>query len=406
MESKEIFSLGLNLSAPWFVQEVRIEKASEGIIMHIEISHHRRTKFSYEEREYAVYDHQERTWEHLSFFEHRCYLHARVPRIKLETGKVKLVEVPWAQLGSSFSLLYEYDVLKLVAEGMSASGVSRRLGIGSKRVFGMIRSHVSQALSTQGIAVVKDLSVDETSSKKGHHYLTIMSDRKEKKVVGVSSGKDKESFAHALVDMEIRGGDREQVRSVTMDMSRSYISSVAEKMPQADIVFDRFHIAKKMNESVDAVRKQDRKAYSELKNSRYLWLKNNASLSETQRTELESLSKACPNIGKAYRLKELLKIILDNAYKDQRIGPLNEWIKEAWKSGLEPIRKFVNMLRNHWYGIKGYFKRLATNAYAERVNLKIQEIKRVAKGYSNIHNFILMIYFHLGGLKLIPTRFV
>ena len=58
------------------------------------------------------------------------------------------------------------------------------------------------------------------------------------------------------------------------------------------------------------------------------------------------------------------------------------------------------MLRRHWYGIKTFFKRLATNAYAERVNLKIQEIKRIAKGYRNTQNFILMIYFHLGKLKL------
>ena len=62
------------------------------------------------------------------------------------------------------------------------------------------------------------------------------------------------------------------------------------------------------------------------------------------------------------------------------------------------------MLNKHWYGIKSYFKRLATNAYAERVNLKIQEIKRIAKGFGNPHNFMTMIYFHLGGLDLKPTE--
>ena len=160
-----------------------------------------------------------------------------------------------------------------------------------------------------------------------------------------------------------------------------------------------------MNEAVDQIRKKDRKKYEELKNSRYLWLKNQNKLSEKQKTKVEKLSQACPNIGAAYRLKELLKLVLDNAYKQRKITPLNEWIKEAWKSELEPIRKFINMLREHWYGIKGYFYRLSTNAYAERVNLKIQEIKRTAKGYRNIHNFIIMIYFHLGGLKLKPTEF-
>ena len=182
-------------------------------------------------------------------------------------------------------------------------------------------------------------------------------------------------------------------------MSKTYIAGVEEAIPQADIVFDRFHIVKKMNEAVDTIRRADQQEYKEeLKNSRYLWLRNNTSLSETQQQKVDMLAQACPNIGEAYRLKELLKIVLDNALQSQRLTPLNEWIKEAWKSGLEPIRKFVNMLHNHWYGIKTYFKKVADNAYAERVNLKIQEIKRIAKGYRNIQNFILMIYFHLGGL--------
>ena len=140
--------------------------------------------------------------------------------------------------------------------------------------------------------------------------------------------------------------DRTEVRTVTMDMSRSYIAGVSETMPQAEITFDRFHIASKMNEAVDKIRRND------------------------------------------------------DAIKSSRITPLNNWIKEAWASRLEPVMDFVRMLRQHWYGIKAYFKKVASNAFAERVNLKIQEIKRTAKGYRNIQNFITMIYFHLGGLNL------
>ena len=96
----------------------------------------------------------------------------------------------------------------------------------------------------------------------------------------------------------------------------------------------------------------------------------------------------------------MLRIVLDNAYNDKKITPLNYWMKEAWNSELKPIRKFVNMLRKHWYGIQGCFMRLGTNAFAERVNLKIQEIKRTANGYSNLKNYMIMIYFHLGKLNL------
>lgn len=405
MKSKELFAAGLGLPWPWFIRKVYLEGKEDDMILHIHVDHKRRVKFNFEGEDYPVYDHQERTWKHLNFFQHKCHLHARVPRVKLPDGKVKLVEVPWANPGSSFSLLYEYDVIKLVQEGMSASGVGRRLEIGAKRVFGIIKRHVSYALATQEIEVVRELSVDETSSRKGHNYFTILADRKAKKVVGVAVGKDKEALAHALVDMDVRGGDRKLVRTVTMDMSRSYISGTNEHMRQADIVFDRYHIAAKMNKAVDLIRRQDRKEYEELKNSRYLWLKNNNKLSSEQKIEVDRLSSAYPNIGTAYRLKELLKTILDQAYMSKRITPLNEWIKEAWKSNLEPIRKFINMLRDHWYGVKCYFQKLATNAYAERVNLKIQEIKRIAKGFANNNNFITMIYFHLGGLKFKPTIF-
>ncbi len=90
---------------------------------------------------------------------------------------------------------------------------------------------------------------------------------------------------------------------------------------------------------------------------------------------------------------------MNDAVCNSSVELLNKWTVEAWNSGLEPIRKFVNMLYDHWFGVEAYFKKIATNAYAERVNLKIQEIKRTAKGYRNIQNFIRMIYFHLGGLS-------
>lgn len=69
----------------------------------------------------------------------------------------------------------------------------------------------------------------------------------------------------------------------------------------------------------------------------------------------------------------------------------------AWDSSIVPMQKFVNTINAHWYGVETYFDKIQTNAFAERVNLKIQEIKRIAKGYRNTNNLFAMIYFHLGG---------
>jgi len=400
MKELPIFTAALGLESPWFIKKVLFEGVGKARKLHIYLEHEKRVKFEYESSKYPVYDHQERTWRHLNFFQHVCHLHARVPRVKTNEGKVRLINLPWSNRGSSFTLLFEQDVINLVSGGMSNSSVGSRLEIGGKRVFGILRRYVSHALATQDLSDVKELSVDETSSKKGHNYFTIMADRVAKKVVGVAVGKNKDAFGHALLDMEVRGADRTKVRAVTMDMSRSYISGVDEYLPQADIVFDRFHIHKKLNEAIDEIRRTEQREYKELKNSRYLWLKNNSNLTEKQREQINHLETAYPNIGKAYRLKELFKKVMDDAYLDKKITPLNQWINIAWEIDLKPIQKFINMLRDHWYGIKAYFKRLATNAFAERVNLKIQEIKRIAKGYRNTTNFTIMIYFHLGGLDL------
>ena len=283
MESKELISLGLNLREPWFVSDVSLEREGTELILHIHIDHLKRTKFHLADELCPVYDHQTRQWEHLNFFEHKCILHAKVPRVKTKDGKVRLVDVPWAEAGSSFTLKFEHYVLALVQHGMSASSAARHLGHDPRTIFRIIKRYTIAALFDQKLDKVEHLSIDETSSRKGHNYLTILGDRKQKKVVGISVGKSSESMEAALEEMEIRGAKRIDVRYVTMDMSTSYIKGANEQLEQATIIFDRFHVMKKMNEALDEIRREERKNYEQLKNSRYLWLKNAENLTAKQR---------------------------------------------------------------------------------------------------------------------------
>lgn len=398
MEEFELFSAALGLKLPWFVDSVKLDASKEEL--HITVGHLRRVQFEYEGSLLPVYDHQERIWQHLNFFQHRCFIHAKVPRVKTAEGKVKLVSVPWALPGSSFTLLFEHSLLKLVELGMNVSKAAEYSGIKAKRVYNLIHKRVANALASQSLDKVRELSIDETSSKKGHNYLTILADREAKKVVGISQGKDTSAVLQAILDMEIRGALRSHVKCVSMDMSKSYISAANQYLNQADIVFDRFHITKKLNEQLDTLRRIEQSKFSNLKNSRYLWLRNQKQLRTSQQERLIELQQAYPTLGEAHRLKELFKSVMDNAIHNRKLRPLNDWIKIAWNSQIKQIQEFVNFLHSHWYGIKTYFKKLVTNAFAERVNLKIQEIKRAAKGYRNMHNFISIIYFHLGGLNL------
>ena len=138
----------------------------------------------------------------------------------------------------------------MIQKGVSASGADKLLKIGDKRVSGIIKRHVSLALANQNLDPVKEMSIDEVSRRKGHNYLTIISDRLRKKVVGISVGKDELAMSNALIDMQVRGAKKEKVKSITMDMSQAFIAGASNELPQAVIIFDRFHIAKLLNEAV------------------------------------------------------------------------------------------------------------------------------------------------------------
>ncbi len=243
--------------------------------------------------------------------------------------------------------------------------------------------------------------LDETSAKKGHNYLTILSDSDQKKVVGIGMGKDINAVEQALQAAKDRNANPETVKTINMDMSQSFINAATTYFPNAAIVFDRFHLMQHLNKAVDSIRREEQKTHTELKKSKYLWLKNNQDLSADKQTKLEMLAAVFPTVGLAYRLKESFREVLNNAKNDKNIIWLDAWLDQAWESEIPAIQAFVNMINKHWYGIETYFEKLTTNAFAERVNLKIQEIKRTAKGFRNIENFKCMIYFHLGKLKFI-----
>jgi transposase len=401
MNGYEIFAQGLGLSTPWEVIDVAFRGDGIDKELHITIKCERRTKFEYNDEVCSIYDHQYRSWRHVNFFSHKCYIHCDVPRIKTKDKSVILVDVPWAEPGSSFVLLFEMYVLKLIDGGMSVSGAAKLVGVTYGIIHRIIKRHVILALVTQPLEPVKKMSVDETSSKKGHEYLTIVADRERKKVVGISEGRSSESLGKALEEMEFRGSPRELVRSVTLDMSRPYISTISNEMGQARMIFDRFHLTYNLNKEIDRIRIRESKEYKELKKTKYIWLKNNENLTEDQREKLDEINGMYLHIGTAYRFKELFKEIFDNAKNDSRLKPLNDWMQEVERAQIPELTRFVNMLKSHWYGIKTYFNEVSTNAYAERVNLKIQEIKRIAKGYRNMFNYKMMIYFHLGDLKII-----
>lgn len=402
MNSDDIFRLALNIADPWFIKEIKLEKNTGKLYgkLTIEIDFKRGSTFLFSDgKAYKAYDTDVRTWKHLNFFEHECYLTARVPRIMDSEKKAKTVQVPWARTGSGFTLLYEAFAMLLIEQEMPVSKVSQTLRETSPRIWRIFNHWIGKAVSQDDVSNVLHVGIDETSSRKGHNYVTVGIDIAARRVIHAGEGKDANSVTQMKKDLVEKGLNTDQVKQVCIDMSPAFISGVIDNFPKSDITFDRFHVKKLLNEAIDKVRQQERKGNELLKNHKYTFLRNYENLSSKKKGELDYLTMMYPRLGEAYRLKVLFDDFWENPNVEEAQGYLAFWCDYAIETKIQPLIEFVKTVKAHWSGIVNYLKSRITAGVIEGINNKIQLAKRRARGYRNINNFINMIYYLCGKLK-------
>ncbi len=158
---------------------------------------------------------------------------------------------------------------------------------------------------------------------------------------------------------------------------------------------------KHANEAVDAVRKEEVKTNPLLKQTKYIWLKNEENLTDAQLTKKQALSKKRLKTGRAYQMRITLQDIYEYCKTKEEAEPLLKklvsWMK---RSRLEPMKSFADLIRNHWDEILNYFDNRYTNAILEGMNSIIQNIKCRARGFRNDEYFKTMIYLVCGKLDI------
>lgn len=247
------------------------------------------------------------------------------------------------------------------------------------------------------------LSIDEKSFRKGHHYVTVLSCPQTGTIINVAEGRTKK-VSKELITNSLTETQRAIVETVSMDMSRAYIHAVKETLPDSHICFDKFHLVKYLNEAVDQVRRREVKKEEELKNTRYIWLKDHRDLTEKQRLIFEAIDQVNYKTAKAWKIKENFRDIHFKQSKAEAFIILSQWIRNAQKCGIGQIIKVANMFKAHLTGIVNAMAYNKSNAMAERLNGKIQEIKTSSKGYRTFEKFKSAILFFNGGLDLYPHK--
>ena len=394
--------MALGLQTPWSIREVKmsiVENSSHGQI-DIYLDFARGYKYRDDNGvELSVHDKVERQWQHLNFFQHTCILHAQVPRIKTTDGKVVNVEVPWARPGSSFTLLFEAFSMLLIESEMPINSAAHLLGVYPQRIWTLFNYWVEKAKANDNLSKVAILGIDETSTKKGHNYVTVAVDMEERRVIHVTEGKGSDCISKLQEHLEEKGVESTQIKQACIDMSPAYISGITNTFSEAQITFDRFHVVKVINEAMDSVRKGERHEFAMLKGHKYTFLKRDTNLSAKQREEKYGLLTLYPVLANAYRLKEMFNEFWDFKTIEEAGGFLAYWCDLVEESGIFPFKKAAKTIKSHWTGIVNYAQSKLNNGILEGINSKIQLAKKRARGYRNITNFINMIYFISGKLK-------
>ena len=404
MITKELFQMALNVTEPWFVSDLVFDAEAKRLDIYIDFK--KGSTFRYfdqkEDKEYAglkAYDTSNKTWRHLNFFEHECYLHARVPRVKLPNGKVKRIATPWEGLSNGFTLLFEALALQL-CQAMPVSKVAKITKTSDDKLWSMLERYIDTTREEENFEAIDAIGLDETSRAKGHEYITLFVDLQQRRTIFITEGKDNTTVQRFAEDFEAHNGDVDNIAHVSCDMSPAFIKGVKEYLPKAQVTFDKFHILKIINEGVDKVRKEEVSTNKLLKGTKYIWLKNYNNLTKKQKEELESLTLSKMNIKtlRAYHIRQAFQEIYHAKTNDEFITYLNKWYYWATHSRLDPIIKAAKTIKRHWEGIVRWYESKINNGILEGLNSVIQAAKSKARGYKTFKNYKIIVYLLTGKL--------
>ena len=274
-----------------------------------------------------------RKWRHLNIFQHECYLECRLPRVKCgQCGQVKTVKGPWEGKIKGFTLLFEAFALTLLRE-MPVNAAARIVGEHDTRLWRLLEAYVNKAYQKADFSDVRVLGCDELSAQKGHNYLSVFADLEAKRVLYATEGKDASTWDRFAEELPEHGAQAGQIDQVSIDMSPAYQKGVKKNCPDAEVVFDRFHVMQNVGKAVDEVRRREhqrlsRKGDKSLKKSMWLFRNNPKNLNAEQTAHLDELKRANLITAKAYQMRLNLQEIYNLNSLECFKRKLNEWC--AW----------------------------------------------------------------------------
>lgn len=322
---------------------------------------------------------------------------AKIPRVVCDDcGKTRQVPIGFAEPRRTYSKSFERYVLEL-SRHMTIKDVAEHLGVSWDVVKDIQKRHLQRHYSKPKLKHLRQIAIDEISTGKGHRYITIVLNLETGAVVHVGPGKGADALEPFWKRLR---ASHAKIEAVATDMSPAYIDAVTTHLPDATLVFDRFHVIKLYNDKLSGLRRDlhrqltDTMQKNALKGVRWLLLKRPEHL-DASRREPERLQEALrlnEPLAIAYHLKDELNEIWEQDDQETARSLLMDWILYAESTGIRMLQQFAKTLRLHAWGILAYYDYPISTGPLEGTNNKIKTMKRQAYGFRDPEFLKLKIY--------------
>lgn len=405
--SKEFFESVLGLGQDWEVSEVTVDEACGKVALDLSPSAGAKAVCPECGRTCSIYDRgHRREWRHLDTMQLKTVLRARLPRANCPEHGPRTVRVPWADPMARFTLAFEARSVEVLENARSTTQACELLKIGWATADGIMGRAVARGLERRELEDLDELGIDEKSFLKGHRYITALNDLGRGRVLEVVEGRS-EADALALWG-KIPEASRATIKAVAMDMWQAFENATRRMAPGAEIVHDKFHIAKHLNDGVNRVRAEEhrrllREGDDRLKGTRWLWLRAEDNLSDAQYESFRDIKDAALKTSKAWFIKEAFRffwVVPKTSAEAEEY--FREWYRHTIYSKIEPMKKVARMLKERLANVVTWWRHPITNAVSEGLNSKIQSIKSAARGFHSFASYRVRILFFCGKLDLKP----
>ncbi|MFN0250332.1 MAG: ISL3 family transposase [Kofleriaceae bacterium] len=408
MNERQFYTQIFGIQSPWTVSDVALDVKRAEVVVRVDADPEASLGCPECGNASPRYDKRTRRWRHLDTCQFMTIIESDVPRVTCAEHGVLQVRVPWAEPNSGFTALFECLVIHWLQHA-SITAVKQLCRLGWGQVDTIMTRAVARGLARRKPEAPERVGVDETSFQRRHEYVTAVVDLDRPRVLHVADDRKEQSLS-GYFD-KLSPAQRAAIKVVAMDMWRPYINVVRRELPDGDakIAFDKFHVASHLGDAVDRVRRlEHRELRAEgddtLKGSKYLWLMNPSNMTDPVHVAtFEALRALSLKTARAWAFKEAAMCLWHYVSPGHARNTWRRWIAWARRSKLEPIKRVAAMVRDHLRGIVTAIVTRTTNAASESINAKIQWIKRTACGFRNRERFRNAIYFHLGGLDMVPA---